>query len=598
VASGQWKSLSFDLGPIKPLADGLKTLTDTLTTILTLVKTATDVIAALTLNILSAEALLIQAALQAIEDVLTQYIEGAAKIHFLVVPPRKVLPPDAQSLMALSPYENDLALHLRPEVVEQMDFTAKLDAVFNVLGGNPAYGLTVAESLADERDLNRPQYTFTDAYFAIAIVAGGTSILELYDYVIRLMAIFDGALKSRKMMPAVVTRAPQNLRVRTIAAPGTPRIGVHLDWTNAPTEQILTNFGEQNVKVRIDEIAIVRSTDPRLMMARTWDALLGGYQPPPLSGLERQHTDIKTIKNAKGTTTLLAVLKFDNAQDSFIDNDSALIKGQDYYYTAAYRYSLLVPDANGKYSQAVSQRYAQIGSVVKVRVDADKVPFSYGGTPPDWDATPSALDLFPDLKYFLALLRDYVETLKSQAVGPASALQSYILFLKHEIDRYVAYAQMVNDRLASLIELMRLPQSGIYVTLIDSATGGTPDFMGKLTQRLTDENDPTAPPYFHHGVTAGVVIFAGAPNPAALASVQALLSLLLGLSTGPTAFEQAVNSIDQVLTAVEQKTFAPDMTVLPPSTTATTTPSSSATFTDALVPTTTDSPDANIPYDP
>jgi len=593
MADGQWKSLSFDLGPIKPLAEGVQRLTDTLTLVLTIVQTATDIVAKLIVDILSAEALLIQTALQAIEDVLTQYIEGAAKIHLLTVPPRVALPPDAQELLSLSPYNDGLTTNLRPNDVSDMSFQDKLNAVFNVEGGNASYGRTVMESIADERDLNRPQYSDTDAYYAVVILAGGTSILELFDYVIRLMAVFDGALKSRKMLPAVVARTPQDLRARTIAAPGTPRVGVHLNWTNPPTDQVLTGFGE-NTRVSIQEIAILRSTDPRTIAAKGWDGFMLGYQPTPLGGEDRERSNVKTFTTGKGQTTLLKLKLFDGAQDSYVDNDATLAKGQDYYYALAYRYGLAVADRSGKYTTFVSQRYQQISNTVKVRVDADKIPFSYGGTPPDWDATPSALDLFPDLKYFLALLRDYVETLKSQVVGASNALQSYLAFLKSEVDRYIAYATMINERVKSLIELMRLPQSGIYVTLISGSRGGTQAFASALTQRLSDESDITAPPYFRHGVTAGVVLFAGAPNPANLASVQALISLLLGLSSGPTAFEQAVDSIDQVLTVVEQKTFTEAMLPGP----APEVTEAQQTFDDTMAPVAATDDSANVPFDP
>ena len=593
MAEGNWKSLSFDLGPIKPLAEGVQRLTDTLTTVLTIVQTATDIVAKLIVDVLSAEALLIQTALQAIEDVLTQYIEGAAKIHLLTVPPRVALPPDAQELLSLSPYSDGLTSNMSQDLVEEKSFQAKLNAVFDIEGGNAAYGRTVLESISDERDLNRPQYSNTDAYYAVVILAGGTSILELFDYVIRLMAVFDGALKSRKMMPAVVARTPQDLTARTIAAPGTPRVGVRLSWTNPPSDQMLTGFGE-NTRVVIQEIAVLRSTDPRTIGAKGWNDFMLGYQPTALSGETREVTNVKTFTTGKGKTDLLVVKVFDGAQDSFVDNDATLAKGQDYYYALAYRYGLAVADKSGKYTKFIAQRYQQISNVVKVRVDADKIPFSYGGVPPDWDATPSALDLFPDLKYFLALLRNYVETLKSQVVGASNALQSYLAFLKNEIDRYIAYATLINDRVKSLIELMRLPQSGIYVTLISGSSGGTQSFVDTLTQRLSDESDATAPPYFRHGVTAGVVLFAGGPNPAALASVQALISLLLGLSSGPTAFEQAVDSIDQVLTVVEEKTFTEAMLPGP----APEVPESQQTFDDSMAPVEATDDSANVPFDP
>ena len=585
--ASNWQALKIDLGPIPELAQAVQSLADAINLALSIIKTATEIISALVIDTLNAEALLIRAALQAIEDILNQFIQGSAKLHLLVVPPRKALPYLDEKAPGWTVYDNPYTMISAPPYEDARDFYTKLDSVFNVLGGNPAYGRTVIESLADEADVNRPQYGDTDAYFAVAILAGHTSIIELLGYIMALMNVFKGAVK-QPLAPTEIARPPQDLKVSTVAAPNSSRVAVRLTWKNAPTKQEIKGFSSPySLYTRIDEIAIIRTTDPSLLTAKLWSDLFAGYQPTALSGTDQEQKNVKTIKTSKGTTTLVRVFKYDGVMDTFIDDDASLTKGVNFFYTLAYRYSLALPDADGKLTKQsyLAQNYAAISNVAKAVVDKDRYVTHRAGNFPDWDATPSALDLIPDLKFFLALIKNYVETMKSQVVGAQSALNSYVAFLKSEIDRYSAYAAAVSDRIRSLSEIMRLPQQGIYLTAMESASGGTPDFMNTIMTRLLDEQDPTAPPYFRHGVTAGLVIYAGAPNPAELASVKELLSLLLGLNTGHTALEQATASIDQVLTTLE----TPAAVVATPS---------QVTFDDAMGPVDAGDPAANVPFDP
>ena len=606
MADGHWQKLSFDFGPITPLAEAVQTLADTINIALSIIKTATDIIATLLTDFISAEAMLIKAALTAIDDVLKQLIQGTAKLHMLVVPPRKALPfIDTLDTTDWTAYNNPFTqVGPTPTMEDSRNFYEKLDSVFKVLGGNPAYGRTVLESLVDPNDQNRPQYGPTDAYFSVVILAGTTSILELIGIIMALTNVFKGSLRN-PMLPTEIARPPQDVRARIIAAPNTPRIGVRLSWKNPPTRQELRAFdAAQPLITQIREVAIVRSTDPSMVQAKTWDTLMAGFQPTQLGSSDTEKTDVKTIKTPKGTTVLKYLGKFDwaGSPESYVDSDPVLAKGtyNKYYYAVAFRYSMAMPDLNGKVTESshLYQRYSAISNVVTAQADKDRIPSCRTGNFPDWDATPNVLDLIPDLKFFLALIQNYVETMKSQLVGASSALLSYIAFLKSEIARYSAYAAAISDRVRALAELMRFPQSGVYVTLIANSKGGTQDFIGQLTSRLTDETDATAPPYFRYGVTAGVVLFAGAPNPADLASVQELIALLLGLNSGQSALGQAIESIDNVVGLLEKApVFAPDMTV-DTSGTTTTTIASQQTFNDALEPVDPGSTDANVPFDP
>lgn len=596
---GKWETLKFELGPLPGLAKLIQDLADALILAASIIKTATEIIAALVTDALNVEATLIKAALQAIEDILNQLIQGTAAIHLLVVPPRRMLPVINDNATPWT-IDNNPYTTIGSSVASVDDarsFYEKLDAIFNVLGGNPAYGRTVLDSLGDENDRNRPQYDATNAYYSVVILAGATSILELFDYILALMSLFKG--KARTMMPPSIAPPPQDLRATTIAAPNSGRVAVRLSWQNAPSQQELRAFDDAKpLLLRIDELAVVRTTDPTLVTAKLWSDLLLGYQPTALSSSETERQNVKTFTTSKGQVDLIRIFKFNSGRDSYVDDDPKLVKGVAYHYSVAYRYALAIPDLDGKVTDAryVKQNYAAISNVVKTLVDKDRYPTHHAGILPDWDMTPNALDLIPDLKFFLALIKNYIETMKSQVAGAQSALNGYVAFLKSEIDRYTTYAIDIANRIRTLSELAKLLQGGIYVSVIDGASGGTQAFMSELMTRLTDESDSSAPPFFRHGVTAGMVIYAGAPNPAALESVKALLALLFGLGGSGSALEQAIDSIDNVMVALEkQPSFSPAM--LPTDTTPTP-PTDETTFDETMSPVPAGTPGANVPFDP
>jgi hypothetical protein len=594
---GKWDALKFDLGPIPQLAEAIQTLADTIVTVATIVKAATEIIATLVTDLLNVEAMLIKAALQAIEDILNQFIQGTVALHLLAVPPRRFLPVINDSATDWTLYDNPYTAISPPLMEDSRDFYQKLDAVFNILGGNPAFGRTVLESLGDQADFNRPQYGATDAYYSVVILAGATSILELIGYIQALMSVFKG--KTRTMLPPVIAPPPQDLKASTVSASTSNRVAVRVSWKNPPTQQELRAFDDAKPFItEIREVAIVRTTDPTMITAKLWNDILLNYQPTALSDSEREHQNVKSFTTAKGKVDLIRIFKFDGVRESYVDDDAALTKGVTYHYAAAYRYAFVMPDLDGKVTPEsyLLQNYFAISNVAKALVDKEKYVTHRAGLPPDWDMTPNVLDLIPDLKFFLALIKNYVEAMKSQVTGAQSAINSYIAFLESEIKRYSDYALAVAEKIRSLSELAKILQGGLYVTVIEGAAGGTQAFIGELMNRLMDESDDTAPPFFRHGVTAGLVIYAGAPNPLALESVKALIALLLGFGSGGSVLEQAIDSVDKVMGVLEiQPNFTPAML---PTTTTATPPTDETTFDDAMAPVPAGTSGSNIPFDP
>lgn len=555
--TGQWKSFTLDLGPIEPAASAIKDITSAIGMALTIQKTAVDILATLALDLLNVEALLIKAALETVQGILNQYLISDAKIHVLVIPPRRQLPYKLTSDFMMPQEEDSWAINETISDETKARFQKMLQQVAEHDQGNPGFARTVVESLYDEFDPNRPTYDKNSAVFATVILAGAQSMLGLYDFLATLQSLFGTALKGAPLIPATLTRTPQGLRAQAIAAPESSRIGVRLSWENPPARQSLPEYG--GAQVIIKELAIIRSTDEELVKATTWKNIFGEYQPVALTEDEIEHADIKTTDDEQ--TTLIRVFKFDGVRTAYVDDEATLRKNTDYFYTLAYRYALAdAPEGTTNNIAYADQTFHQLSNVAKVRVENEKVPSTHLSVQPNWMTHPSFLNLIPDLKFFMALLENYIESLKSQLTGSASALKSYVEFLKAEIDRYNAFATEINNRISKLTALFQLPATGIYMTTIAADSGGNDYFMQELVKRLMDETDPTAPPFFRNGLVGGIIIFAGAPNPAALTATQTLVSLLLGLNTTfVTPFQEAVDSIDHVITTLETQTFGSNM---------------------------------------
>lgn len=601
MAEGKWQSLSFDLGPIKPAATAIQKVTTAIGTALKIQQTAVDVIATLTTDLLDAEALIIKAALSPLRTILDDYIVTDAKVHLLVVPPERQLQYNLEQTFMMPQVEDSWTIKDSIDPAAKAKFQEALETIARYDRGNEGFGKVVIESLYDEFDPNKPEYDESAAIFAIVILVGAQTMVGLFDLMRTLQGIFSTTLRSNPIIPADLTKTPQDLRVTPIAAPGTTRIGMRLEWGNPETARTLARY--DGVRIQLHEIAIVRSTDDAVMKAKNWDSVFGGWQPDELDrdNDEREKKDVHTItvgshgeEDAK--TEVIRIFAYEGIRSAYIDDDSDLEKDKDYYYFVAYRYALAKqPSDKSAEIELDVQKFAVISNVVKVRVDPDKIPDTRLAVKPNWVATPSVLDLIPDLKFFMLLVEDWLNNLESQLVGSASALKQYVEFLKEEVSRYNAFATNINNKIARLIQLMQLPASGIYTTIISADSGGTQYFMQELATRLTDEDDTTAPPFFRNGFTAGLVWFAGAPNPSEILSVETLVSLLLGLETSATTtWEDAVATIDNLIDQLEEEEFGDD---LQPGTAPTPT-TEQKTFDDAMQPVDADDPDANVPFDP
>lgn len=584
-----WSNLSFDgvLAPIEKITAGISKVTSAITTVLTIQKTLLKTISTLMLDLLNVQALLIKAALSAIQVILDSYFKGG-KIHLLIVPIRKQPPYKLESMFSTPQLDDSWAISDELSEETKSNFEEALNRVAAADQGNEGFARTVLESLDDLGDDNRPQYDESGAIYAVMVLAGAQNVIGILDLLLAIQGILGVSLKGNTLLPPAIETSPQGVRATPVASQDTPRIGVLIEWENPPPLITLSNF--DGSFLRVQEIVVIRSTSDEAIMAQDWSSFFIS-QPAELGENDNDKSNVLTSLDDQ--TTVIKQFKFFAARSAYVDDDKTLAKNTDYYYAVAFRYGIAPPPgADGK-TEYITQNFHKVSNVVKVRV-TDAIPMTRGGDPPDWLTHPSPLDLIPDLKFYFQLIQTYIESLKVQGTGAKAAIESYIKFLEAEIERYNEFQTDVVNRIARLAKLFQLPAGGVYITTISMDKGGNDALKREIVNRLTDESDTSAPPFFRNGLTAGFVILAGASNPAEIAPVKTLISLLLGGSGVTTPFEDAVNSIDAALTAAEEITFSDNMeTGTPPETTTT-----YATFDDSLTGVPADDPSAKVPFDP
>lgn len=589
----RWNALADAVASLEPIQDAatfIANIVDAISTAITIQKSVLDILATLAVDSLDVPALAVKTALSVLEETIAQYLKFDANVHTLIVPLRRQLPETFYSEFSM-PYPSDewtIGSTLGDK--SKRIFHKTLEEVARADHGNLGFARSVIEAAQDEGDPNAPRFGPDAATFGVVILGGAQSIVALYELMRLLEGLFGTALKNNPLLPREITPAPEDLHANPIGVSDAPRIGVRLKWKNAPTLQSLANF--QGVRVRISELAIIRSIDEEILKAQNWMDIFGNLQPAPLpkDSAYKKNTLISQNK----MSSVILQQRFDGVTHVYIDDDPTLDKWQPYYYALAYRYEMADEPKNPKEKLTYTlTNFFTISNVVQVLIE-DELPSTRDSISPDWLAFPSPLDLFPKLKFLLALLQAGIGAAGSMTLGASTFLKSYIAFLDAELTRYLNFVEEINALVAKLASLLQIPAVGLYITTIETPTGGIDAFLQEMVRRLTDRADPSTPPFIDSGVTTGVVVVMGAPNPAQFKSTQQLLELLLGLSKGFAPWQEAMDSLERLVGFIEDKYFKGDMTegsepVSPPSHT---------TFNDAMAPVEASDASANIPYDP
>lgn len=590
---------------IKQLASKASIAVDAVKTVLNVQIAALKFVAALTVDLLDVEAAVAKATVEVIETALEDLTGGDVALKVLVVPFRKQpnyrLDPTNWPIAAT---DSDQATLIDEEAAaKERKLNEQLRRAAFYDGGNHGFLRSVADSIFDQDDPNRPTDGDDVAMFAHVWMVGASDILGILDALLTLEGLFGISLKGKSFVPRTINRTPQDLRLKPIVAPS-GKVGVMLEWKNPPAEQLHPEFSE--LRMRLHEVAVIRSTDDEVMKAKNWTDIFGDQQPGVFTDDDDSDRELKDVLSSSNSlSTAILQYRYDGDRDSYLD-DSDLQRDTDYYYAVAYRYAIELPEGVSGISNATIvdgfyvTDYKLLSSVQSVRF-AKEIAESGGGIQPDWITSPNLLSMIPDLQFYVLVLQDYVKSIADKLTGTNSALLAYIQFLESEITRYEQLVSKISNRIQKLLGLLKTPEAGIYTTSIALGSGGSVEFVRELAQRLFDEEDESKPP-FTTGTefVAGLVFLAEAPNLSQLEPVRTLIDLLFGIPESiKSSFEEALDSLEEVIDSVtaddDDDTLGDD---LQPGTPAATVEGPQKTFNDALEPVDADDADANVPFDP
>lgn len=553
-----WYALSASaaLQDIKKLGTGISTITTTLGTIITIHKTALEILSILTTDLLNPQALAIKTAISTAQSLINKYIKEGARVHILVVPAQRKKLYNLETDFQMETLDKEFSFdETVPESVRKK-FEQAMLRVSQYDQGNEGFARVLYETINDEDDIHRPDYGDKSAIFGAIILVGAQDLLKAYELMRWLQSVFGVALKGNPLIPTTVIKTPQNLKQKLVTAEDTKRIAVRLSWENPPTIQSLAEF--DGVRVRITELLIIRSINPNILKAKTWADIFGPGEPVPLGKEDRVKEDVYNSLDNK--TSVIRAYKYDGVRDVYLDDDDLLTKDTTFYYALAYRYEMATVPEDNSDIEWEQQKLLQISNVIQVRVKDKSLAKTKNAVEPNWYATPNILSTIPSVEYFLKRISAYVESWASLSSGAASSLTSYINFLKAEATRYTDFATDINNQISKLSGLFSVPATGVYVTTFSATSGGTDALVREFMQRLTDTDDTSAPPFHGSGITAGLVFVAGAPNASELSTFQTLFNLLFGTGGATqTAYQEAVATIDKVVAQAETLEFGEDM---------------------------------------
>lgn len=536
------------------ILDGIKGLAQGATAILQLIEAILEFIANLSIPLDPVKALL-RAAIELVKAALDALTQDAGAYVLLVPARRKVIVSpviqQALSVTGLTPVQKTKSYD---GVVLEAQLTASNPEVAEFFkapasGGNAGFLRTVTESITDLGDLNRPTFDATAYVGGIHVVAGASDYVNLIALISALDAFFDPKLSQGLAVAGLPV--PQNVKGQFVPLIG--GTGALLSWDAQPRTVTIPALSSGCF---VTQVAIIRSTDPKVIRATTPQSLFGTLQLT------------KGMKTGDGKTEVVDIVDalplFPSAPSTYQDF-TALTQGTTYYYLAAYNLKMGPLD---KFEKA-DVYYKDIGfhrlSNVCIVTPQAKTAKSGRGKPPDWVRTPSLVDVFAPLGDAIEFLYAILKQFEAGLSANLDALKQYILFIQGEIKKLSA----IVDRITAIINLLKsilgqTPEVGVYARSY-FGIGGVNFMLADLAKSLAPSNDDPLRPPFDRGdeFVTGVVLLVGGPSEAIVTPLITALNALLGLRgpSVPDALAAAIASVDAVLSAEEDAAYAEDFSV-------------------------------------
>jgi hypothetical protein len=571
AANKPWKKLEIivpDLSPLQKLIEFIDKVKEVLRVIVGII----DLIAKLIMGLQDALATAIKLIIDKIKQILEGFL-GDVGIYMLFVPIAKRFNTTFMGLGDLTPPRTSALFAPSPTNLQspnQKQFIAELN---KYAGGNHGFYRTVATSLQDPGDTNRPQFNDSTDFVGGLTILFGTDLdpFELLDALWRLWGMFGGLTAGSDNLKVP---KPKNVQAQALTKPkGGDVHGVLTALVTWDAEEVpvftLPDMGSAVLYPERYAVIVIKN-DCQLASSGNVNQIFGT-------------TDISINSFRKTPMGYASVLV---EEPYSITKTSALIRGlsctddDSLHFCVAWKLNAYHKDANILTDAGTPLGYWYISNMARV------VPFPLapGSTTPDWVRTPSIADCFPQLAYFFRLIIGYLEAFAKRIMGVSDFLKNYLELLNNEVQRYEDLIQGMLDQIKAIIEMLKIPKvaGGIY-TRVFFGQGGNEFFLSDLATSLSN-GYPNAPP-FHRGdeYVTGAVLLAGGPE-VDVRKTMGLIALLFGqqFEGKQEELNNLLSGLGEATKEAEKVTFTDEMSE------ETATPESAvdtAPFTEALEPT-------------
>ena len=480
--------------------------------------------------------------IQAIVDVVEGLLQ-AGRIHVLFIPIQKHFPsgnPPVTLPLTLTESAMELGFDpLEAGIVFKEGTNKAYSDLISPRGGNAAFYRTFAQSLSDPFDYNRPTYfSAGDAVVMAVLLLGSPSYSELVGAASAFNRIFRPQANAN--LTAQVLPVPKSLTAKVISLPKAKNMGVRLDWS--PPQDFFSTPYFPGISVYVLRYAIIRTTDASVAMnAKT---VLDFFSTQDL-------VEGMTSSDQAKVSKVIAVGNAINA--SYVDDDDSLNPDLHYYYCVAWEVAV------NEHGAKIKLPFDTVSNIVKTRVRAVAPGTS---TPPDWIAKGSALDLIPEIAVQIRTALEMIKALADKSSGGASkSVLTALNLIEKNINEFMTRLDALNTRLQRLTATVATPLPGLYSTVI-AGTGGNTFLLSELASRLNNTSDLARPPYDADEYVMGICVVAGGPR---MPDIQPIIDILNTLfqPTEASPLATVLSSLDDVVAAQEQATFAPNMAAYP-----------------------------------
>lgn len=476
----------------------------------------------------------LKALLSAIRGVLTSLLDDTG-IYMLVIPlPKKGLaallsapPPEEATNQVRFPTGGILGPVRSSRVYKQL-----LNPETLFTGGNAHYFKTIAESLYDKGDLNRPAFDRNESWAYCAMIAGAEDVGSALTLARALDQIFGPDPRSptdrgaARLIPSGFTGGLSPRGHRPL-----------LRWTPVPALKVLENLG--NATITVTRYMIVSATDWQFTNTSNLDAVFTGTPTEGLTG--RYGAKVLAIKPYDGLTTQWT-------------GDEEIPAGESRYYTVCFetRYNANVLSDEDEESRNLGfGEYATPVEITRPRLGQRTT--TVDSKRPDWRRSPSVATLFPAVNRVVDRVLTYLDAIESGSQTFSDVNEQYLAFLTRQIDRFEAKARelsTVTEQLTRLAEASRT-LAGAQVR-ISAGSGNAQSMLSDLLSSFEGDGDDTPPFVAGTEFTCGVFLLGLGPD--ASAFIDLFNSLFGGSDEDPVL--EGIRSIPTLLAAVEQEALA------------------------------------------